>query len=83
MVETHKKELDEKSKALKKVQDIVQHYHIDIRDIFTFFDKDKGGYLDDKEFHEFLCKIDPSLTYIETNSVFTKVDKSSDGKISL
>ncbi|KRX07671.1 Protein kinase-like domain [Pseudocohnilembus persalinus] len=81
--EQPQQQLDEKSKkALKKVQDIVQYYKIDIQDIFQHFDTDKGGFLDQQEFSSFLKKIDPSLTESEAINVFQKVDVSGDGQIS-
>jgi Ca2+-binding EF-hand superfamily protein len=74
--------LDEKSKkALKKVQDIVMNYKINIQDIFNHFDKDKSGKLDENEFHNFICKIDPTLTFLESTSVFEKIDRYNKKKI--
>jgi Ca2+-binding EF-hand superfamily protein len=65
------------------VQEIVSSYNIDIQDIFRHFDADKSGLLDENEFHNFLCKIDPTLTFLETTCVFEKVDKLNRKKISL
>ena len=42
---------------------------------------DKSGQLDEQEFHNFLCKIDPTMTFMETNSVFEKIDRQLNKKI--
>lgn len=68
-------------KTFQKMQIMIQQNGWQIDDLFKKFDKDKGGYLDSREFYNFLGQIDQSITFLESQYIFDKFDLNKDGKI--
>ncbi|CAD8178069.1 unnamed protein product [Paramecium octaurelia] len=77
-------EIDEETKQiLRNIQYIAQARQLKIQEQFTKYDLDKEGNLDFNEFHQFIQKIDPSLTSNETSKLFNFLDQQRKQKINL
>jgi len=72
--------LDEKAqKIIRKMQEIVQAHNLDVGQIFSNFDKDHSGELNQSEFYKMMNVIDPRIAGYEADHIFKIVDTSQDG----
>ncbi|EGR31480.1 protein kinase domain protein [Ichthyophthirius multifiliis] len=76
-------QLDQKAQLIiRSMQYMVQNKNVNLDEIFSRFDQNKGGSLDLFEFHQLLSSIDPRITYYESEHVFKTLDQTKDGQIS-
>lgn len=53
----------------------------ELYNLFVELDKDKNGFIDRKEFQEYVKKMCHKVTKNETDIIFALMDENSDGKI--
>ena len=66
---------------MRTLQDIVKSHKIDIKQLFSHWDKDKGGTLDKTEFFKMLKVIDKNITKSDTDDIFDEIDFNGDGDL--
>lgn len=63
------------------MQALSEQHIKDVRENFDFFDRDKNGEIDVKEFEELLKVLDPKTTEAQAIRGFELIDENSDGHI--
>lgn len=78
-----KKKLKELNKTDKKIlmmlQDIVNFYNLNLKDLFDRFDLDEDGKLTAQEFYVLLKKLDRQIKENQAKHLFSILDKSENG----